>query len=279
MSTKHVSTLEQALSESEARYTETQKQIAQLVNGFHQLQQVLMQQQQKPPSPPIKKNPIYDSVPQVSTRQLRPALPDKFDGDHSNGMTFLWSCQTYILLCLESFSDDQVKIVWALSYMKSGQAAKWATHVFKWEEENAGDSRFLDWDNLKLEFHKEFCPANSEATAINKLESTTYYQRTQSVDDYLDEFLDLVVESGYTDPIGHEQQISWRNGSSSRAHHHSRHSSIIDWSYEKLDTLSSLFAMWRNSFKSSMTHSMVHSFFHLLPTNWWINTSSSPGTW
>ena len=84
--------------------------------------------------------------------------------------------------------------------MKSGQAAKWATHVFKWEEENAGDSRFLDWDNFELEFCKEFCPANSEATAINKLESTTYHQRTQSVDYYLDKFLNLVAESRYTDP-------------------------------------------------------------------------------
>ena len=107
MSTKHVSALEQALSKSEARYTETQKQIAQLVNGFHQLQQVLMQQQQKTPSPPIKKNPISDSVPQVSTRQLRLALLNEFDGDRSKGATFLQSCQTYILLCPESFSDDR----------------------------------------------------------------------------------------------------------------------------------------------------------------------------
>ena len=83
----------------EARYTETQKQIAQLVNGFHQLQQqLLMQQQQKPPSSTIKKTPTPDSVQQVSTRQLRPALPNEFDGDHSKGATFLQSCQTYILV-------------------------------------------------------------------------------------------------------------------------------------------------------------------------------------
>ena len=63
MSTECVSTLEQALFKLEARYIETQKQIAQLINSFHQLQQVLMQQQQKPPSPSIKKNPISDSVP------------------------------------------------------------------------------------------------------------------------------------------------------------------------------------------------------------------------
>jgi Retrotransposon gag protein len=58
----------------------------------------------------------------------------------------------------------------------------------------------LDWDNFKSEFCKEFCPANSDATAINKLESMAYYQRSRSVDDYLDKFLDLIVESGYMDP-------------------------------------------------------------------------------
>jgi Retrotransposon gag protein len=84
--------------------------------------------------------------------------------------------------------------------MKSGRAAKWAAHIFKWEEENVGYTKFLDWDTFKLEFRKEFCPANSNAAAINKLESIAYYQRSWSVDDYLHEFLDLIAESGYMDP-------------------------------------------------------------------------------
>ena len=79
------------------------------------------------------------------TRQsLSPALPDEFHGDQTEGQTFLNSCQTYIHLCLDSFSWDQIKIIWALSYMKSGRAGKWATQVFKWEEDNRGYSRFLD---------------------------------------------------------------------------------------------------------------------------------------
>ena len=36
--------------------------------------------------------------------------------------------------------------------------------------------------------------------AINRLESTGYYQKSRSVDDYLDEFVELVAEAGYTDP-------------------------------------------------------------------------------
>ena len=84
--------------------------------------------------------------------------------------------------------------------MKSGREAKWAACVFKWEEDNEGYTKFLDWDNFKLEFHKEFCPAHSNSAAINRLESISYYQKTRSVDDHLNKFLDLIVESGYTDP-------------------------------------------------------------------------------
>ena len=36
--------------------------------------------------------------------------------------------------------------------------------------------------------------------AINTLESTAYYQKSQGVDNYLDKFLELVSEVGYTDP-------------------------------------------------------------------------------
>ena len=49
-----------------------------------------------------------------------------------------------------------------------------------------------------MEFQKDFCPAHSNAATINTLESTSYYKKTWGVDDYLDEFLELVSEAGYT---------------------------------------------------------------------------------
>jgi len=83
--------------------------------------------------------------------------------------------------------------------MKSGRANKWAARIFKYEEDE-GNPRFLDWSDFRDEFQKEFCPAHSDAAAINKLETTSYFQRTRSVDEYLDKFLDLIAEAGYTDP-------------------------------------------------------------------------------
>ena len=64
-------------------------------------------------------------------------------------------------LCLDSFPEEQTKITWALSYMKSGQAAKWAEQIFYWEEKNPRYSKFLDWDEFQNEFRKDFCPAHS----------------------------------------------------------------------------------------------------------------------
>ena len=62
---------------------------------------------------------------------------------------------------------------------------------------NGGYSKFLDWDEFRKEFRKDFCPAHSDVAAIKKLESTTYYQKSRSIDDYLDEFIELVAEAGY----------------------------------------------------------------------------------
>jgi len=39
-----------------------------------------------------------------------------------------------------------------------------------------------------------------KADAINTLKGSSYYQENWTVDDYLDSFLTLVSDAGYTDP-------------------------------------------------------------------------------
>jgi hypothetical protein len=64
---------------------------------------------------------------------LKSSTPSEFDSNCTKGKMFLTSCWTYIPLCLESFDNDSIKIVCAMSYMKSRWASHWATREFKYE--------------------------------------------------------------------------------------------------------------------------------------------------
>ena len=115
---------------------------------------------------------------------------------------FLTSCETYIHLCPKEFVDEQMKIVWAMSYMKTGHAQKWVEMIFHWEQflENSSHAKFVDWEDFRDEFHKEFTLAHADALAINQLKSALFFQKARPLDDYIDEFQDLITEAGYTDP-------------------------------------------------------------------------------
>ena len=151
----------------------------------------------RPPTPPPA-----NSTPSAGRKPLlRPSAPADFDGDRTRGKTFLTSCRTYIRLCPGAFEDDDTKIIWALSYMKSGRAGRWAAREFEYEAKSESQNlRFLDWVDFEREFRKDFTPLDEEATAINVLETAAYFQGRRSVDDYLDQFRDLIDDSGYTDP-------------------------------------------------------------------------------
>ena len=71
--------------------------------------------------------------------------------------------------------------------MKSDQAYRWAQRALDFEV-RVGALQFLDWVGFEKEFRKDFTPLNAEATAVNTLEGTSYFQGRCSVDDYLDQF-------------------------------------------------------------------------------------------
>ena len=117
-------------------------------------------------------------------------------------MAFLNLCQTYIWLCPSEFPDKQTKIAWAMSYMKSGCTQRWTACIFRWEQqtENADQSKFLDWEDFATTFKTKFTPTHSDTLAINRLELTAYYQKAHPLDEYIDEFQDLIANSRYSDP-------------------------------------------------------------------------------
>ena len=83
---------------------------------------------------PVRRPPST-TTPSAGRRNisLKPALPPDFSGDRNAGKAFLTSCRTYMRLCPEAFEDDDTKIIWAMSYMKSGRANRWATREFELE--------------------------------------------------------------------------------------------------------------------------------------------------
>ena len=97
-----------------------------------QLQQ-LMQLVANPLPPPISNtpplpvpSPLVSPPPAPTARRMRPKLscPLDFGGERHNGRAFLNSYSLYIRLAPEQFHDEEERILWALTFFKSGRAAK-----------------------------------------------------------------------------------------------------------------------------------------------------------
>jgi hypothetical protein len=57
------------------------------------------------------------------------------------------------------------------------------------------------WRAFELDFSAKFCPKNEATVALTKLESACYYQGRKAVDDYIDEFSELIDEARYTNGL------------------------------------------------------------------------------
>jgi len=76
---------------------------------------------------------------------------------------------------------------------------RWSENLFH-QEADTGIFPIQSWANFERQFRSQFFPVNAEADAVNTLEGSSYYQGNRTVDDYLDCFLTLVSDAGYTDP-------------------------------------------------------------------------------
>jgi hypothetical protein len=131
-------------------------------------------------------------------QQAAPAKPSEYDGDRANGKSFLNSVQLYISICENQFPNDQTRVLWTLSFMKSGRAATFANRVFV-HESRSQTPFFEDWTAFCDSFRASFYPLHEATEAMNRLESRSYHQGRRSVDEYIDEFADLIEKAGYSD--------------------------------------------------------------------------------
>jgi hypothetical protein len=133
---------------------------------------------------------------------LKLALPPKYDGNQQHGQAFINACQAFFRLRPDQFPEEQIKIQWAMMYMSQGRAQRWVNRIYQWEAlpANANVNYFVDWDHFQSIFQDEFYPLHADMVATNMLEGQTYFQGGRSIDNYLDDFRDLIAESGYTSP-------------------------------------------------------------------------------
>ena len=194
---------ESRLAELEVKLASQEAKNTQVLDALNTTLRLLatMTQNQQTALPQTQPASASTSVPQTKL-DLKPSPPPNFDGDRHRGKGFINTCQAYFHLRPDQFPDEQTKIQWAMTYMNQGRAQKWANRVYHWEAlpANVGNPHFIDWDDFRSRFRTEFFPLHSDAVATNKLEGTTYFQGRQAVDDYLDDFQDLISDSGYADP-------------------------------------------------------------------------------
>ena len=101
MEEERMSTMEQAMADMQARQAESDIQFEQTLTTIAHLSQLTQ---------PFASTNIPKVRPEPPPSRACPATPLDFDGDHSRGMAFLNSCQTYIRLCPSEFPDEQTKI-------------------------------------------------------------------------------------------------------------------------------------------------------------------------
>ena len=187
------------LAEIEIKLADQQTQNAQMLEALNNTLRLLAQQN-SPAAAAAAPLPVTSAT--KTKNDLKPSPPPNFDGDQQKGRGFINTCQAYFRLCPDNFPDEQTKIRWAMTFMNQGWAQKWANRVYGWESTptNNGADHFVDWDNFRSHFRTEFFPLHSEAVATNKLEGIGYFQGQRTVDDYLDDFRDLISDSRYSDP-------------------------------------------------------------------------------
>jgi len=148
--------------------------------------------------PPVSPSSLVLSA--LSKQWTRPKLPSPLDfsGEQSSGQAFFNSCTLYLCLAPEQFSCNEEKILWTLAFFKDGCAARWSENLFH-QKVDTSIFPIQSWAHFEQQFWSQFFLVNVEADAVNALEGFLYYQGNQMVDDYLDSFLTLVFDTGYTD--------------------------------------------------------------------------------
>ncbi|CAK5263572.1 unnamed protein product [Mycena citricolor] len=171
-----------------------------LLNNF-----LVSQQQPLPtpaPAPPPAAGPGVQAGQQANPRPLICSNPPfAFDGDRTQGRTFLHAVKQYWQLLPKAFHENRVvseeRVVrFALSYMSKDLAAAWSERMSE-----RSLFPFPTWNSFVAKFKLRFVEENKQDHALARLETHAYYMGSRNVFKYTDEFNDLLDLAGYSDNL------------------------------------------------------------------------------
>lgn len=196
---ERLAALEHAAREARDREIRMHNQMTELMERMNSLMTAIPTvPAQSAPEAPEKTEPVQVGPHESSRTHPQAAVPNDFDGDRKKGQSFLNSCRIYFSLCPTQFHNDQERIYWALSYMKTGRAAQFADRAV---QTGTVADRYPTWAAFEIEFAERFCPKHEAMEALTILEGTGYHQARRSVEDYIDQFEELILKAGYTDGL------------------------------------------------------------------------------
>ena len=153
-------------------------------------------------SAPAEGPGLFAEINQTASKSvLRPNAPFVFDGDRTQGRSFLHAVKTYVRLVPEGFlvdgaASEEKAVHFAMSYMAKDAAQRWA------ERQSAKiPFPFPTWADFVREFRLRFVEENEQDHALAKLESRGYFMGARDVFKYTDDFEDLVDLAGFEDPL------------------------------------------------------------------------------
>jgi len=156
---------------------------------------------------------------ETSSRDHRPkpATPADFSGDRTKGRAFLNSCALYFALAPHQFADEHAQVMWALSFMKGGRAARFVDRLMR-NYQLTGRLPYPSYSDFAEEFANEFCPKNEIQTSRTELETVRYFQGARTVDEYVDDFRELVERAQYFE--GSHIVLKFRQGLNAKIQDH-----------------------------------------------------------
>ena len=132
--------------------------------------------------------------PRVSKICLR--RPDNYDGSASKANAWIDSVTLYLMINIGIYDTDSRKITFALSFMKEGSAATWASTVTK-KALALFPPTLGKWDDFVKEFKAAFIHIDVKNEAITWLTNTTVSPKLP-LGDYISQFKNQVAISEIT---------------------------------------------------------------------------------